>query len=590
MRTVTLTAKAILTLTVFAGVAGLCQAEIAPGYGDYTVWQHWSRIQPGARAGLASSYDRAGANKDYSHYDDPPGFQTELVPATVRTVSGPGVVYRFWMPHVTAKQSFVVRMFFDEETTPRIDTNSLALLGGSFEYFFAPLVTTSAGGQVCYEPIPFAQSLRIETVNQELPSEGTWSAKRHYYQYTYLTFPPDTAVSSYTGALTPEQQAARDATVTLFNNAGQHPAGVSPTAVQVDTTATTIPAGDSITLAGLAGPGVIRRLNVRMATATDEQLENLRLLVFYDGAAGPAVDASIACFFGAGESRAPYRSIPLGTDSPDGFYCYWPMPFRRSVFVLLSNTAAAPIPVDSATVEYEPGSFDPALGYLHAQTSHTIRQSGQIYHSILSAGGCGHYVGNLLYIRESRNGFSMLEGDEIITVDGMTTSFGTGTEDVYNGGYYYNWVVAQADEPEGTYPPSAIRPLHGILHVHRDETPIARADQYRWYIADRVPFCESIQVDIECRYALVGAEYTSVAFWYRLPPVPGNFDNDCDVDADDLGIFEACASGPGIPHAGSEACQQADSDSDNDVDQSDFGIFQRCYSGENTPADPNCAN
>ncbi|NLE57048.1 MAG: DUF2961 domain-containing protein [Planctomycetes bacterium] len=590
MRTATLTAKAMLTVTVMAGVAGLCQAQTAPGYGDYTAWQHWSRIQPGARAGLASSYDRAGANADFSQYDDPPGLQTEPIPATVRTISGPGVIYRFWMPHLTAKQSFVVRMFFDEETTPRIDTNSVALLGGSFGYFSAPFVTTCAGGQVCYEPIPFAQSLRIETVNQQLPTDGSWSAKRHYYQYTYVTLPPGTDVSSYTGTLTPEQQAARDAAATVFSNAGQHPAGTSPTAVRIDTTAATVPAGDSITLACLAGPGVIRRLNVRMETATDEQLDNLRLLVLYDDAAEPAVDASVACFFGAGRSRAPYRSIPLGTDSPDGFYCYWPMPFHQSVSVILSNTGADAIPVDSAVVEYEAGSFDPALGYLHAQTNSTVRQSGQIYHPILSANGCGHYVGNLLYIRESRNAFSMLEGDEVITIDGVTTCYGTGTEDAYNGGYYYNWVAVQSDEPEGTYPPSAIRPLHGILHVHRDATPIARADQYRWHIADRVPFCQSIQVDIECRYALVGAEYTSVAFWYQLPSVPGNLDNDCDVDQDDLSMFETCASGPGIPHAGGEACQLADFDDDSDVDQFDFSVFQRCYSGANVAGNPDCAN
>ncbi len=585
----------VLILAVLAGIARSCHGQAASGYDDYLEWQHWSRIQTGARAGLASSYDRAGANADYSQYDDPPGLQTQPVPATVRTISGPGVIYRFWMPHLTAKQSFVVRMFFDEETTPRIDTNSLALLGGGFGYFSAPLVTTCAGGQVCYEPIPFAQSLKIETVNQQLPTDGSWSARRHYYQYTYMTFPPGTDVRSYTGTLTPEQQAARDATAAMFNNAGRHPAGTSPTAVRLDTTATTVSAGESITLACLAGPGVIRRLNVRMETATEEQLENLRLLVFYDNAAEPAVDASVACFFGAGRSRAPYRSIPLGTDSPDGFYCYWPMPFRRSVSVVLSNTGADAVPVDSAVVEYEPGSFDPALGYLHAKTSNTIRQSGQVFHPILSADGCGHYVGNLLYIHESRNAFSMLEGDEVIAVDGVTTCYGTGTEDAYNGGYYYNWVAVQSDEPEGTYPPSATRPLHGIIYVRRDATPIARADQYRWYIADRVPFCQSIRVDIECRYALVGAEYTSVAFWYQLPPVPGNFDNDCDVDADDFARFESCATGPGVPGSASPACtmiqfEAADFDHDGDVDQRDFSIFQLCYSGENVLADPNCGS
>ena len=35
----------------------------------------------GARAGLASSYDRTGENRDYSYYDDPPG----LIQDTIRS-------------------------------------------------------------------------------------------------------------------------------------------------------------------------------------------------------------------------------------------------------------------------------------------------------------------------------------------------------------------------------------------------------------------------------------------------------------------------------------------------------------------------
>ncbi len=66
-----------------------------------------------------------------------------------------------------------------------------------------------------------------------------------------------------------------------------------------------------------------------------------------------------------------------------------------------------------------------------------------------------------------------------------------------------------------------------------------------------------------------------------------DFDNDCDVDLDDFGFFQACATGPdaGPPIPG---CEAADLDFDFDVDQSDFGVFQRCYSGAGNPADPNC--
>lgn len=69
---------------------------------------------------------------------------------------------------------------------------------------------------------------------------------------------------------------------------------------------------------------------------------------------------------------------------------------------------------------------------------------------------------------------------------------------------------------------------------------------------------------------------------------PGDFDEDCDVDQDDLDIMIACALGPAVPQ-NEPACAKARLDDDDDVDSVDFAIFQRCWSGE-LPADPACAD
>lgn len=507
------------------------------GYEAYTAWEDWAHLRLGVESGLASSYDRSGGNDDYCHYESPPGLITEDVNAIVKTIEGPGVIYRFWMPHVMARRHFVVRMFFDGKETASIDTNSTAIMNGAFSYLTAPLVNTFAGGQICYEPIPFAQSLRIETRNKEIPP---W-ANHHYYQYTYHTFPAGTTVASYTGQLTPQQEQARSDVVLLFDNVGQHPAGDSPTAVDVNVPATVIGPDTSITLAGLTGPGLIRKLNIRMNDANDAELEGLRLQVFYDGWQTPAINVSIAHFFGAGKERAAYRSIPLGTDSNDpnnGFYCYWPMPFHQSVLVQLYNATSVSIPIDSAKVEYEVKAIDRRACYLHAVENSCTRQSGQIYHTILSTTGRGHYMGELLYVEQDANSFYMLEGDDVITVDDTTTLNGTGLEDAYNGGAYYNWVAVQPDEPEGEYPRSATRPLNGILYVHRQQDPnYARADQYRWRIADCVPFSRSIEVNIECRYAYNGSRWRTVAFWYQLPYPLEDLNDDRNIDLADFAIF-----------------------------------------------------
>ncbi len=77
-------------------------------------------------------------------------------------------------------------------------------------------------------------------------------------------------------------------------------------------------------------------------------------------------------------------------------------------------------------------------------------------------------------------------------------------------------------------------------------------------------------------------------FHFARDPVPGDCDDDGDVDLDDFGAFQACMSGPTVPLT--PGCEHKDFDLDGDIDQSDFGIFQRCISGPGIPSAPNCAD
>jgi hypothetical protein len=84
-------------------------------------------------------------------------------------------------------------------------------------------------------------------------------------------------------------------------------------------------------------------------------------------------------------------------------------------------------------------------------------------------------------------------------------------------------------------------------------------------------------------------------FWVSFGPACTSysvfdFDEDCDVDLDDLEVFAACALGPAVEHHTDPICQQADVDSDGDIDQDDYSAFQRCFSGANKLADPDCAS
>ncbi len=507
----------------------LCLCTPSVGYDSFASWGNLPQIRLGAKSGLASSYDRTGANNDWSWYEWPEGLIKIETVCTVKTIQGPGVIYRFWMPHYMGRNHYVVRMYFDGEATPRIDTESNTIFGSLFSYFDEPLITTCAGGQVCYEPIPFSESVVIETVNKPA---GPF-ANRHYYQYSYLTYPTGVDVNSYTAALTTEQQQLRNSAISMFENSGRNPDGNIPAAVEVNIPAATIDA--NFTVADLNGPGLVNALFIKMNDANDTELTGLNLQVFYDGQGNPAVDIPVAYFFGAGNNRALYKSLPLGTDSNDGFYCYWPMPFRDSVLIQLHNTTDTPIDINSARVEYELKPLGQRTCYLHA-VENTLVRSGHIYHNILSTTGRGHFVGDLLYVDQDANEFWMLEGDDVIYSDGELVQYGTGLEDTYNGGAYYNWVVAIASEPEGPFPQSATRPLSGILYVNKTAT-LTRADQYRWRISDCIPFSESVEVNVECRYAKNGSRWRSVGFWYQLPHVLEDLDRSGIVDFDDFAVF-----------------------------------------------------
>ncbi len=65
----------------------------------------------------------------------------------------------------------------------------------------------------------------------------------------------------------------------------------------------------------------------------------LRLRVYYDGSETPSVDAPLGDFFAVGHGvEKKVRSLMV-RDSSDGRArnCYWPMPFRKSCRITVTN-------------------------------------------------------------------------------------------------------------------------------------------------------------------------------------------------------------------------------------------------------------
>ena len=69
--------------------------------------------------------------------------------------------------------------------------------------------------------------------------------------------------------------------------------------------------------------------------------------------------------------------------------------------------------------------------------------------------------------------------------------------------------------------------------------------------------------------------------------IPGDWDQDGDVDLHDFGRFQACLSGLGIPQE-DPGCFLALLDDDGDVDQQDTTIFLGCLTGPGVAGSPDC--
>ncbi|NLW85317.1 MAG: DUF2961 domain-containing protein [Planctomycetes bacterium] len=525
------------------GILFIAQAAPADEITGYETLINWASL-PSAKTGMtshmASSYDRSGANEDWNWY---PGYDRQLnaltdneTTVTLLDVQGSGVLTRYWMPHATANGGRAVTITVDGVAMVVTDTNTL--LGGSYatddtNLFKSPLVQTVAGGQMSYEPIGFSTSLKVEWTNLAHTSQPgmTSYTRRGYYQLNYQLHSND-SVASYTGSLTDQQSSARQQAAAVISNVGANPAGESLSSTKLNTAAQSIAAGQSISLASMGSgqSGVIRKLNLKMDDPSDAALANLRIRINYGAQSEFAVDVPIGAFFGAASSSAQqYKSLPMGTDSTDGYYCYFPIPYRDGVTVEIYNAGQEDFAIGGGIVEYEAGPVADDMGYFHA--GYNVSNPGSATHNMLSVSGKGHYVGNILTIKAPESDAdglksNILEGDERILVDGERVLHGTGLEDAYNGGFYYNHVLKQDDDGDPAYPATDVGAFGGLLLMDtlKDResgepdilSGILQASQCRWMLQDLVAFDTGLNVSIE-NYGGQSAIYESTSFYYLVP-------------------------------------------------------------------------
>jgi hypothetical protein len=249
--------------------------------------------------------------------------------------------------------------------------------------------------------------------------------------------------------------------------------------------------------------------------ASDAILHRTRLRITFDGRR--TVDAPLGEFFAAGLGEYEVRSLLFAVD-PDGWYTsWWPMPFRSRATVELVNESgeaieAGEVSVRAARRPETARALGPhgAAGYFHASARRGETTPGRDW-AFLDAEGRGKVVG----VVQTADGIaegpsapgirSYLEGDERVHVDGSRSPalHGTGTEDFYEGGWYFN---------RGTFSaPLNGNPAHELAYG----CPKDCDSLYRLLVADAIPFASSIRFGIEHGPLNdVPARYGSTTFWY----------------------------------------------------------------------------
>ena len=396
---------------------------------------------------------------------------------------GVGAITRIWMTtgEGTSKDldpSVTIRIYLDGNSVPIVELPLPDLFNGSAPPFLFPLVGNrpiSSGGNFSYVPIPYRQGCRVTV-------EGS-DSKNLWYQFSFHRLAESENVQTFTG----EEDLSDWAS--LLSTDGDDPwpivSGLSTQSSSVLTGDLSLAAEEIEQLAALSGPDSITALRLQLPTQSWPEAE---LILRFDGQ--EFVRMRLDDFFGVRrEGLQPARSLLIGVDHEEFLYCYFPMPFFEDAEVSLRSLVRAggsPIEI-SYSLRLAGEEPSPDSGLFGVQLNHSdATPFGQDF-PVLDLQGQGKWVGlfvELGSVGSSSRGY--LEGDERIYIDGSPhpALYGTGVEDFYNGGFYFD---------HGSF----LLPLHGSPYQVGLETGEDVTAAYRLMLTDAIPFANSLFAGVQ---------------------------------------------------------------------------------------------
>ncbi|OBH54594.1 hypothetical protein A5685_11890 [Mycobacterium colombiense] len=484
------------------------------GWDTYRRLDRLPYLNAGSQTLQVSSFDRSGGDFDIST-GNRNGSGGCLGPGGAGCViaedHGAGEIDSIWLTRDGGNVRALGNIRIELDGQAVVDAPLQSLVDGKLGAPFVwPLVANAAqspGGVYIKVPMPYRRSMRVSVTSH-----------LEYYHVDYRQFPNADGVNTFSPS-----DPALDVLDTLKSAGVVDPKPAAAGAAH-STRVSDLAAGAAQTIAESTGSASISELRLQMPEQAAEQLDGLRLQVEFDGRT--MVDSPLGEFFGAGLGANPVRSLMFGTSvQQDGslVLCdWWPMPFAQAARVTLVNAGAGPVTGIVSDVATTPDAqWAPALtsgraGYFTARSHAGPTAAGQDW-VFAEEQGRGKFVGVSHTIRgyRTRTAFSddapcFLEGAERVYTDGAASPqwYGTGTEDLYEGGWYFKNGTHFSD------------PLNGQPDQRTATGGCADycVAVYRIMLADAIGYHSGIRFGIEHgKRNMVQPDYSSTAFLYTQP-------------------------------------------------------------------------
>jgi hypothetical protein len=257
----------------------------------------------------------------------------------------------------------------------------------------------------------------------------------------------------------------------------------------------TIHPGETVVLADLEGPGVIRHIWVTIPTMRPERMRAQTIEVRYDGRDEPSIAAPLLDFFGLSHGRtAPFSSAVLTAQEGRGFNCYLPIPFRERLEMRYTNHSDRDVTLYYQLDYTLQPELPEEIGYLHVafRRENPTRQRQDF---VITEGlrGPGRYLGCNIGVRVIDHANWYGEGEVKVFRDGDTdlpTICGTGLEDYVGTA----WGMGAHHAPYGGVPLCLSE--HGDVAEGMGVQPDF-VTFYRWHLPDPIMFESDLTVTIQ---------------------------------------------------------------------------------------------